>query len=64
MIPGRLKIERGFIMKGASNKYGNTKGSGGQGKPSTHINYQWAKYFNKIPWIRILTSMGKVYFFI
>lgn len=47
MNPGWLKIERSFIMKGASNRYGNTRGSGGQGKPSTHINYQWAKYFNK-----------------
>ena len=34
-------------MKGASNRYGNTRGSGGKGRPSEHINYQWAKYFNK-----------------
>lgn len=33
--------------KGASYRYGNTRGSNGQGIPTSHINYQWAKGFNK-----------------
>ena len=33
--------------KGASNRYGNTKGSINKGKPTKHINFQWAKDFNR-----------------
>lgn len=33
--------------KGPSNRYGNTRGSDGKGRPTSHINYQWAKDFNK-----------------
>lgn len=32
--------------KGASNHYGNSR-NGRQGKRTTHINYAWAKDFNK-----------------
>jgi pyocin large subunit-like protein len=34
--------------KGASYRYGNTRGSNGIGIPSVHINYQYAKDFNKV----------------
>lgn len=33
--------------KGASNRYGNTRGSRGQGEPTEDINYAWARAFNK-----------------
>ncbi len=33
--------------KGASNRYGNTNGSKHNGQPTEHINYAWAKDFNK-----------------
>lgn len=33
--------------KGASNRYGNNRGSKGQSMPSKHINYAWARDFNK-----------------
>lgn len=36
-----------MATKGASYKYGNTNGSNGEGKPTEHINYQYAKDYNK-----------------
>ncbi len=33
--------------KGASNRYGNSRGSKHQGVATQHINFQWAKDFNK-----------------
>ena len=36
-----------MATKGASNRYGNTKGSNHQGKPSKDINYAQAKDFNR-----------------
>ena len=33
--------------KGASNRYGNSNGANHRGAPSEHINYAWAKGFNK-----------------
>ncbi len=36
-----------MATKGASNRYGNSNGSRGIGKPTSRINYQWAKDFNK-----------------
>lgn len=33
--------------KGASNRYGNTRGSRHQGQATKHINYPWAKDFNR-----------------
>jgi pyocin large subunit-like protein len=33
--------------KGASNRYGNSRGSKHKGQASEHINYPWAKDFNK-----------------
>lgn len=36
-----------MATKGASYKYGNTRGSNGVGVPSRHINYQYAKDYNK-----------------
>ncbi len=35
-----------MATKGASNRYGNTRG-GHNGKPTQHIGYAWAKDFNK-----------------
>ena len=37
----------GMATKGASNRYGNTKGSNHQGKPTERTNYAWAKDFNR-----------------
>lgn len=42
-------MERGTVVmatKGASYRYGNSN-NGRQGKPTPHINYGWAKDFNK-----------------
>lgn len=36
-----------MATKGASNRYGNSKGAKNGGIPTEHINYQWAKDFNK-----------------
>lgn len=36
-----------MATKGASNRYGNSKGSRGSNKATESINYQWAKDFNK-----------------
>lgn len=36
-----------MATKGASFRYGNINGSHHRGKASEHINYQWAKDFNK-----------------
>lgn len=49
MNRGFTPIEKGEIKmgtKGASNRYGNTTG-GKQGKATEHINFSWAKDFNK-----------------
>lgn len=35
------------MTKGPSNRYGNTRGSRGIGKPSEHINFAWAREFDK-----------------
>jgi pyocin large subunit-like protein len=46
---GFITTERGLVSmatKGASFRYGNSN-NGRQGKPTTHINYGWAKDFNK-----------------
>lgn len=36
-----------MATKGASYRYGNTKGPNHQGKTTEHINYAWAKAFNR-----------------
>ena len=36
-----------MATKGTSHRYGNTKGSNHQGKATEHINYAWAKAFNR-----------------
>lgn len=36
-----------MATKGASNRYGNSNGAGGKGKPTSNINYAWAKDFGK-----------------
>lgn len=36
-----------MATKGASYRYGNTRGSNGNGQASKHIGYAWAKEFNK-----------------
>ena len=36
-----------MATKGASNRYGNTRGSKHQGEATEHINFPWAKDFNK-----------------
>ena len=46
--------------KGASNRYGNNRGSRGQGLPSKHINYTWARDFNK-KGLNSLLSFAKKY---
>lgn len=35
-----------MVTKGASNRYGNTRG-GRQGRPTQHTGYAWAKGFNR-----------------
>ena len=42
----RKKEEIQMATKGASYRYGNTKGSNHQGKATEHINYAWAKAFS------------------
>lgn len=36
-----------MATKGASYRYGNTRGSKHQGQSTKHINYAWAKGFNR-----------------
>ena len=36
-----------MATKGASNRYGNTRGSGNNGKKTKNVNYAWAKAFNR-----------------
>ena len=36
-----------MATKGASYRFGNTKGSNHQGKATEYINYAWAKAFNR-----------------
>ena len=36
-----------MATKGASYRYGNTRGSKHQGEVTKHINYAWAKDFNR-----------------
>lgn len=36
-----------MASKGASNRYGNSRGANHQGRATEHINFQWAKDFNK-----------------
>ena len=46
-IDDDVKEVRKMATKGASNRYGNSRGANHQGKATEHINYQWAKDFNK-----------------
>lgn len=48
-----------MATKGASNRYGNTKGSNRQDKPSEEINYAWAKDFNKKSLAKHYSDHGK-----
>ena len=48
-----------MATKGASNRYGNTKGSNHQGRPTEHINYAWAKDFNRGGLDRHFNDHGK-----
>lgn len=36
-----------MATKGASYRYGNTRGANHRGEPTKHIGYAWAKDFNK-----------------
>ena len=36
-----------MATKGASYRYGNTRGANHRGEPTKHIGYSWAKDFNK-----------------
>lgn len=52
MSPGStpiVKEEEAIQMsaKGASYRYGNTKGANHRGEATEHINYAWAKAFNR-----------------
>ena len=49
--------------KGASNRYGNNRGSRGQGMPSKHIKYAWARDFNKKTLKQHLSDHGKQFGF-
>lgn len=48
-----------MATKGASNRYGNTKGSNHQGRPTENINYAWAKGFNKNGLTKHFNDHGK-----
>ena len=48
-----------MATKGASNRYGNTKGSNHRGIPTEHINYAWAKDFNRGGLERHFNNHGK-----
>ncbi len=48
-----------MATKGASNRYGNTKGSNHQGRPTEHTNYAWAKDFNRGGLERHFKNHGK-----
>lgn len=37
-----------MATKGASYRYGNTRGANHRGEPTKHIGYAWAKDFNKL----------------
>lgn len=52
-----------MATKGASNRYGNSRGSNGQGEPTKHIRYEWARDFNKKTLKRHLSDHGKQFGF-